>query len=202
MFGLAKFAVRGSQPRFLREKQPLNFVTRRAQISFRMCARHYQLPLFLHNDSNKIIGTTILSVRKDNKVVVIGDGQVTYGATRLKSNAKKVRKLYNDSIIVGMAGATADAFTLIERLEQQLDEKSGQLMRACVELAKMWRTDKFLRRLEAFLIVVDRSTSLTLTGSGEVIESEDGLMAIGSGGPYALAAARGQFRSFLHGSLL
>lgn len=135
-------------------------------------------------------GTTILAVRKDGRVVVAGDGQVSLGATVIKSNARKVRRLGDGGIIAGFAGATADAFTLFERLEQKLERHPGQLLRACVELAKDWRTDRYLRRLEAMLAVVDKDISLMLSGTGDVLEPEDGLVAIGSGGQFALAAAR------------
>jgi ATP-dependent HslUV protease subunit HslV len=135
-------------------------------------------------------GTTILSVRKGGKVVIAGDGQVTLGNTVLKAGAKKVRRIGNGSILAGFAGATADAFTLFERLESKLERFPGQLTRACVELAKDWRTDRYLRRLEAVMAVADASTSLILTGTGDVLDPEDGLIGIGSGGPYALAAAR------------
>ena len=135
-------------------------------------------------------GTTILSVRKDDGVVIAGDGQVTFGQTVLKSNACKVRRLGDGSILAGFAGATADAFTLFERLEAKLEQYPGQLTRACVELAKDWRTDRYLRRLEAMLAVADNEISLVLTGTGDVLEPGDGLIGIGSGGPYALAAAR------------
>lgn len=135
-------------------------------------------------------GTTILSVRKDGQVVVAGDGQVSVGQTIIKSNAKKVRRLGKGDVIAGFAGATADAFTLFERLEAKLEQHAGQLTRACVELAKDWRTDRYLRRLEAMMAVADRQTSLVLTGTGDVLEPEDGLIGIGSGGAYALAAAR------------
>ena len=136
-------------------------------------------------------GTTILSVRKNGKVVIAGDGQVTMGATVLKSNAKKVRRLGKDGLIVaGFAGATADAFTLFERLETKLESHPGQLVRSCVELAKDWRTDKYLRRLEALMAVCDAENSLILTGTGDVVEPEDGIIGIGSGGTFALAAAR------------
>ena len=134
-------------------------------------------------------GTTILSVRKSGTVVMAGDGQVSLGQTVVKANARKVRKL-GDKVIVGFAGATADAFTLLERLEAKLERHPGQLMRACVELAKDWRTDRYLRRLEAMMAVADKDTSLILTGSGDVMEPTDGLIGIGSGGAYALAAAR------------
>lgn len=143
-----------------------------------------------HKDPSQIYGTTILSVRKNGKVTIAGDGQVTLGQTVLKSNARKIRKLGDGSIIGGFAGATADAFTLFERLESKLDQYPKQLMRACVELAKDWRTDKYLRRLEAMMIVVDKNISLVLTGNGDVLEPEDGVAGIGSGGNYALAAAR------------
>ncbi|HET6470974.1 MAG TPA: ATP-dependent protease subunit HslV [Pseudomonadales bacterium] len=135
-------------------------------------------------------GTTILSVRRGNSVVVGGDGQVSIGQTIMKGNARKVRRLYKDSVLAGFAGATADAFTLFERFEQQLDKYSGNLTRAAVELAKDWRTDRALRRLEALLVVADSNVSLMITGNGDVIEPEDDLIAIGSGGPYAQAAAR------------
>ncbi|HEY5599371.1 MAG TPA: ATP-dependent protease subunit HslV [Candidatus Manganitrophaceae bacterium] len=135
-------------------------------------------------------GTTILSVRREGRVAIGGDGQVTMGATVMKRNAKKVRKIYNDTILAGFAGATADAFTLFEKFEAKLDQYHGNLARSAVELAKDWRTDRILRRLEAFLAVVDRETSLIISGTGDVIEPEDGVLAIGSGGPYALAAAK------------
>jgi len=135
-------------------------------------------------------GTTILSVRKDGRVVIAGDGQVSFGNTIMKSNARKVRRLGKGGVIAGFAGATADALTLFERLEAKLETYPGQLTRACVELAKDWRTDRYLRRLEAMMAVADESVSLVLTGTGDVLEPEDGLIGIGSGGPYALAAAR------------
>lgn len=135
-------------------------------------------------------GTTILSVRKAGKVVIAGDGQVSLGATVFKSNARKVRPLADGRVIVGFAGATADAFTLFERLEAKLEQYPRQLTRACVELAKDWRTDRYLRRLEAMMAVVDPEVSLILSGTGDVLEPEDGLIGIGSGGSYALAAAR------------
>jgi ATP-dependent HslUV protease subunit HslV len=135
-------------------------------------------------------GTTILAVRKDGKVVIAGDGQVSFGNTVIKSNARKVRRLGDGSVIGGFAGATADAFTLFERLEAKLEQHPGQLTRACVELAKDWRTDRYLRRLEAMMAVADKTVSLVLTGTGDVLEPEDGLIGIGSGGNYALSAAR------------
>jgi len=135
-------------------------------------------------------GTTILSVRKAGKVVIAGDGQVTLGNTVIKSNARKVRRLGKDQVIAGFAGATADAFTLFERLESKLETYPGQLTRACVELAKDWRTDRYLRRLEAMMAVADAKISLVLTGTRVVLEPEDGLIGIGSGGAFALAAAR------------
>ena len=134
--------------------------------------------------------TTILSVRHKGRVAVCGDGQVTMGSTVMKGTAKKVRRLYHDKIICGFAGATADAFTIFERFEDKLAKFSGQLLRSAVELAKDWRTDRSLRRLEALLLAVDDQSSLLLSGSGDVIEPDDGLLAIGSGGSYALAAAR------------
>jgi ATP-dependent HslUV protease subunit HslV len=139
-------------------------------------------------------GTTIVSVRRGNKVVVGGDGQVSQGNTVMKGNARKVRRLYKDQVIAGFAGGTADAFTLFERFEEQLEKHHGKLVRSAVELAKLWRTDRMLRRLEALLIVADREASLIITGNGDVIEPEDSLMAIGSGGPYALSAARALYR--------
>jgi ATP-dependent HslUV protease subunit HslV len=135
-------------------------------------------------------GTTILTVRKGGKVVIAGDGQVSVGQTVIKHNAKKVRPLGKGGVIAGFAGATADAFTLFERLEAKLDQYPGQLTRACVELAKDWRTDRYLRRLEAMMIVADNKTSLVLTGNGDVLEPESGVAGIGSGGNFALAAAR------------
>lgn len=143
-------------------------------------------------------GTTILSVRKGNRVVMAGDGQVSLGQTVIKANAKKVRRIGSDGqILVGFAGATADAFTLLERLEAKLEKHPGQLTRACVELAKDWRTDRYLRRLEAMMAVADAGVSLILTGQGDVLEPEDGLIAIGSGGNYALAAARALLKTDL-----
>jgi len=135
-------------------------------------------------------GTTLLSVRRGNQVVVGGDGQVSQGNTVMKGNARKVRRLYGDKVLAGFAGGTADAFTLFERFEEQLEKHSGKLTRAAVELAKLWRTERALRRLEALLVVADRETSLIITGNGDVIEPEDSLMAIGSGGTYAQSAAR------------
>lgn len=144
----------------------------------------------MSSDANIWHGTTILSVRKGGRVVIAGDGQVTLGQQVIKSNARKVRQLTDGSVIAGFAGATADAFTLFERLEAKLEQHPGQLTRACVELAKDWRTDRYLRRLEAMMAVADKDTSLVLTGTGDVLEPEDGLIGIGSGGSYALSAAR------------
>jgi ATP-dependent HslUV protease subunit HslV len=135
-------------------------------------------------------GTTILSVRKGNKVVIGGDGQVSMGNTIMKGNARKVRRLYKDQVIAGFAGATADAFTLFERFEGKLEKHQGNLTRAAVELAKDWRTERSLRQLEALLAVADKTASLIISGNGDVIEPEQGLIAIGSGGAYAQAAAR------------
>ena len=135
-------------------------------------------------------GTTILSVRKGGQVVIAGDGQVSLGQTVIKANARKVRPLAGGAILAGFAGSTADAFTLLERLESKLERHPGQLTRACVELAKDWRTDRYLRRLEAMMAVADADVSLVLTGNGDVLEPEDGLIGIGSGGNYALAAAK------------
>lgn len=141
-------------------------------------------------EENKVRSTTILSVRKDGRVAMGGDGQVTFGQTVMKHNAKKIRRIYNNAILAGFAGATADAFTLVERFEGKLEQYHGNLTRAAVELAKDWRTDRILRRLEAFLAVADREHSLIITGTGDVVEPDDGILSIGSGGPYALAAAR------------
>ncbi|MCI5124020.1 MAG: ATP-dependent protease subunit HslV [Candidatus Electrothrix sp. AR5] len=133
--------------------------------------------------------TTILAIRHKGEVVIAGDGQVSLGQTVIKHNARKVRRLYHDKVITGFAGSTADAFTLYDRLEQKLEQFNGNLMRSSVELAKDWRTDKMLRRLEAMMIAVDEKTSLLLSGSGDVIESDNGILAIGSGGAFAQAAA-------------
>jgi ATP-dependent protease HslVU, peptidase subunit len=135
-------------------------------------------------------GTTILSVRRGDKVALGGDGQVTLGNIVVKASARKVRRLYHDNILAGFAGGTADAFTLFERFESKLEKHQGHLLRSAVELAKDWRTDRILRRLEAMLAVADREVSLIITGNGDVLEPEHGLVAIGSGGPYAQAAAR------------
>ncbi len=142
----------------------------------------------------KIRSTTIISVRHKGEAVVAGDGQVSLGNTVMKHKARKVRRLYNNKVVCGFAGATADAFTLSDRLEQKLEQYSGNLTRAAVELAKDWRTDKMLRRLEAMLIAADEEHSFLLTGTGDVIESDDGILAIGSGGPYAQAAAQALVR--------
>ncbi|MEP7452644.1 ATP-dependent protease subunit HslV [Phyllobacterium sp. SB3] len=142
-----------------------------------------------HNPST-MYGTTIVTVRKGGKVVIAGDGQVSLGNTVMKGNARKVRRIGKGNVIAGFAGATADAFTLLERLESKLEQYPDQLMRACVELAKDWRTDRYLRRLEAMLLVADKSVTLALTGNGDVLEPEYGVMAIGSGGNFALAAAK------------
>jgi ATP-dependent HslUV protease subunit HslV len=135
-------------------------------------------------------GTTILAVRHGDHVVVVGDGQVSFGQTVLKHSARKVRKVYHDRVIAGFAGATADAFTLFEKFEAKLEQYNGNLKRAAVELAKDWRMDRVLRRLEAMLVVADTEISLVISGSGDVVEPDDGVIAIGSGGNYALAAAR------------
>lgn len=144
----------------------------------------------MSDNKNIFHGTTICCVRRDSQIAMAGDGQVTGGQTVLKQNAVKVRRIYENKIIAGFAGATADAFTLIEKFEEKLNSYSGNLMRASVELAKDWRMDKFLRRLEAMMIVTDGDKILLLTGTGDVIEPEDGVLAIGSGGNYALSAAR------------
>ena len=143
---------------------------------------------------SRIRSTTILAVRKNNQVAMAGDGQVTFEKTVMKSRARKVRRLYNDKIIAGFAGSTADAFTLFTRFESKLEQYHGQLQRSAVELGKEWRTDKYLRHLEALLIVADENASLVLSGAGDVIEPDDGVVAIGSGGPYAVAAARALLR--------
>jgi ATP-dependent HslUV protease subunit HslV len=140
-------------------------------------------------------GTTILSVRRGDKVVIGGDGQVTLGNTVMKGNARKVRRLYHGKVLAGFAGATADAFTLFERFEGQLEKQRGNLAKAAVELVKDWRTDRMLRRLEALLAIADSKASLVISGNGDVIEPENGLIAIGSGGPYAQAAARALFEN-------
>ncbi|MBA4349461.1 MAG: HslU--HslV peptidase proteolytic subunit [Thermodesulfovibrio sp.] len=140
-------------------------------------------------------GTTILCVRREGKVAIASDGQVTMGNTILKHNAKKIRKMYNNKILAGFAGATADAFTLFEKFEAKLESYKGNITRAAVELAKDWRTDKILRRLEALLLVADDEHSLILSGTGDVIEPEDGVAAIGSGGPYAQAAAKALYEN-------
>lgn len=144
--------------------------------------------------SGRFLATTIISVRHMGQVAVCGDGQVTLGSTVIKDSARKVRRLHHDRIICGFAGATADAFTIFERFEDKLSQFNGQLLRAAVELAKDWRTDRSLRRLEAMLMAVDSQSSLLLSGAGDVIEPDDGLLAIGSGGNYALAAARAMIR--------
>ena len=138
----------------------------------------------------KVRSTTIISIRHKGEVIVAGDGQVTLGNTVVKHEARKVRRLYDGKVITGFAGATADAFTLFDKLEQKLEQFNGNLLRSAVELAKDWRTDKILRRLEAFLIAVDKDRSFILSGAGDVIEPDDGILAIGSGGPYAQAAAK------------
>ena len=139
-------------------------------------------------------GTTVIAVKKDNKIAMAGDGQVTFGNTILKHKAKKIRKLYKGKVLAGFAGATADALTLFERLEKKLEAYSGQLLRAAVELAKDWRTDKVLRRLEAFLIACDNKHLLLISGAGDVVEPDENVIAIGSGGPIALAAAKALLR--------
>ena len=144
----------------------------------------------MRKDSLKVRSTTVLLVRKDGRVALAGDGQVTLGETIMKASAKKVRRLYNDRILAGFAGATADAFSLLTRFESKLEQYHGNLERAAIELSKEWRTDKVLRHLEALLVVADNKTSFLLSGNGDVIAPDDGVLAIGSGGTYALAAAR------------
>ncbi|MBA5724301.1 ATP-dependent protease subunit HslV [Candidatus Liberibacter sp.] len=143
-----------------------------------------------HNAALKMYATTILAVRKGGKVVIAGDGQVSLGNTVMKGNARKVRRLGKGNILAGFAGASADAFALVERLEKKLEQYPGQLLRASVELAKDWRMDKYLRNLEAMILMADKTVTLVITGTGDVLEPEHGVMAIGSGGSYALAAAR------------
>jgi ATP-dependent HslUV protease, peptidase subunit HslV len=150
---------------------------------------------YRNNMSNTFHATTIICVRRDGKVAIGGDGQVTLGATVMKHNAKKVRKLYNDRILAGFAGATADAFTLIEKFEGKIEQYHGNIARASVELAKEWRTNKMLRQLEAMLIVADGEHTFIITGTGDVVEPEDGIAAIGSGGPFAQAAAQALIRN-------
>jgi ATP-dependent HslUV protease subunit HslV len=173
-------------PPGVRLKKPLGFQPGRAYIRGSppgACA-------LSESDTALMHATTILMVRKGGRVVIGGDGQVSLGQTIVKGNAKKVRRLAKGEVIGGFAGSTADAFTLFERLEAKLDQYPGQLTRACVELTKDWRTDRYLRRLEAMMLVADREVSLLLSGGGDVLEPEGGIMAIGSGGNYALAAAR------------
>jgi ATP-dependent HslUV protease subunit HslV len=146
--------------------------------------------LLIQGPKSPIKGTTILCVRHKGAVVMAGDGQVTLGETVIKHKARKVRRLYNDKVLAGFAGSTADAFTLFERFERKLEQYNGNLLRAAVELAKDWRTDKILRRLEALLLVADKERSLIISGTGDVVEPDDGIVGIGSGGPYAEAAAR------------
>ena len=145
-------------------------------------------------DNQKIRSTTVIAVRINGEVALAGDGQVTFGQTIMKGKSSKVRSLYHDKVLVGFAGASADAFTLFERFEQKLEQFQGQLVRSAVELAKDWRMDKSLRRLEALLVAADKEASLIISGTGDVIEPDDGLAAIGSGGPYALAAARAMIK--------
>jgi ATP-dependent HslUV protease, peptidase subunit HslV len=142
------------------------------------------------NQPKYIRSTTILAVRREGRAVIAGDGQVTMGETVMKSSARKVRRLHNDKVIAGFAGASADAFALFQRFEAKLEQYHGQLSRAAVEMAKEWRTDKIMRNLEALLLVADKDATLVLSGNGDVIEPDDGVAAIGSGGPYALSAAR------------
>lgn len=139
-------------------------------------------------------GTTVIAVRRNSKIAIAGDGQITFGNTVLKHKARKIRKIYRGSVLVGFAGATADALTLFERLEKKLETYGGQLLRAAVELAKDWRTDKVLRKLEAFLIACDKDHMLLISGAGDVVEPDEDLLAIGSGGPMALAAAKAMLR--------
>jgi ATP-dependent HslUV protease subunit HslV len=141
-------------------------------------------------DSSTLHATTIIGLRQKGKVAIGGDGQVTLGTTMMKQQSNKIRRLYNNSVLVGFAGSAADAFSLVERFEEKLEQYQGQLVRSAVELAKLWRTDKYLRQLEALLAVLDKSQALIISGTGDVIEPDDGIVAVGSGGSYALAAAR------------
>lgn len=141
-------------------------------------------------DSSTIHATTIIGLRHKGKVAIGGDGQVTLGTTMMKQQSNKIRRLYNNSVLVGFAGSAADAFSLVERFEEKLEQYQGQLVRSAVELAKLWRTDKYLRQLEALLAVLDKTQALVISGTGDVIEPDDGIVAVGSGGSYALAAAR------------
>jgi ATP-dependent HslUV protease subunit HslV len=141
-------------------------------------------------DTTTIHATTIIGLRHNGKVAIGGDGQVTIGATMMKQQSNKIRRLYNNTVLVGFAGAAADAFSLVERFEEKLEQYQGQLVRSAVELAKLWRTDKYLRQLEALLAVLDKNQALIISGTGDVIEPDDGIVAVGSGGSYALAAAR------------
>jgi ATP-dependent HslUV protease subunit HslV len=182
--------IRADQPLEADLQRPVSVPRSGAQERLRRVNMNASYSASHDNQSPVWHGTTILTVRKGGKVVIGGDGQVSIGQTVIKSNAKKVRKLGRGDVIGGFAGATADAFTLFERLEAKLEQYPGQLTRAAVELAKDWRTDRYLRRLEAMMIVADKDVSLVLTGTGDVLEPEAGVMAIGSGGNYALAAAR------------
>jgi len=170
-------------------------VVEKQKMSWTRCFRKASLQYFCKRlysygqSGNSWHGTTILSVRKDDQVAVVGDGQVTMGSVVVKPNARKVRRI-GDDVVAGFSGTTADALTLFERLETKMEEHPGQLLRACVSLAKDWRTDRYLRRLDALLLVSDASISLTLTGNGDVLEPEGGVVGIGSGGPFAVAAAR------------
>lgn len=178
--GLAVNPTRGAQPLFC---APPKFINRGGSLEQWSWQRGYQV------QTDGMRGTTVLCVRKDDRVIIIADGQVTMGSQIIKPNVRKVRRL-GESVIAGFAGATADAFTLFDRLEQRLEEFPGQLSRAAVDLAKAWRTDKYLRRLDAVMVVADADVALTITGTGDVLEPHDGIIGIGSGGPYALAAAR------------
>ncbi len=141
-------------------------------------------------ETTRIHATTIIGLRHNGKVAIGGDGQVTIGSTMMKQQSNKIRRLYNNTVLVGFAGAAADAFSLVERFEEKLEQYQGQLLRSAVELAKLWRTDKYLRQLEALLAVLDKNQALVISGTGDVIEPDDGIVAVGSGGSYALAAAR------------
>jgi ATP-dependent HslUV protease subunit HslV len=155
-----------------------------------MAISPYRIKRNIKLEKNMFVGTTVVCVRKNGKVAIAGDGQVTLGQTVLKHNAKKIRTMYNNNILAGFAGATADAFTLFEKFETKLEKYRGNITRAAVELAKDWRTDRILRRLEALLVVADKEHTFIISGTGDVIEPEDGIAAIGSGGPYAHSAAK------------
>lgn len=177
------------------QKSPPQSSLLRLPYCFTSTRNYYQQHSSSYHNPNQRYGTTILCIRKEDKVVLAGDGQVTQNNVCIKPNARKLRRLANGKVITGFAGTTADAFTLLERLEGKLDEHPGQLLRACVELAKMWRTDRYLKNLEAVMVVADENLSLEVTGNGDVLESHDGIIGVGSGGSYAVAAARALYEN-------